>query len=209
MADDFLDCNIQMTTLTTPRLHLEPFKNSHFEELYYLNSDINVMRYITGRKVTIDETLSHIDLVQKNWKELGFSSWCIFELETGEFIGSCGVQHIEFNPENSVEIGWRLKTSKWGQGFATEAANCMMQFVFAQTDVETLYAICHQENKQSERVMQRLGMDYQGVESWYGLETNVYKIVKTQFLRNQYAHFGVLHRPTQFSPTQTHIIQFI
>jgi len=178
-----------MTLLTTQRLRLEPFNDRHFEELYYLNNDMEVMRYITGRKVSIDETLEHIELVKRNWKELGFSSWSIFLEGTNEFIGSCGVQHIEFNRENPLEIGWRLKLSKWGQGYATEAAQCMMQFVYDNVNVDSLYAICHQENKRSEGVMQRLGMLYNGIEKWYGLETNVYKMTRDRY-KSQFMDIG-------------------
>jgi ribosomal-protein-alanine N-acetyltransferase len=179
-----------MTILTTQRLRLEPFNDRHFEELYYLNNDMQVMRYITGRKVSIDETLEHIALVKKNWAELGFSSWSIFLSDTNEFIGSGGIQHIEFNRENPIEMGWRLKTSKWGHGYATEAAQRMMQYAFDQVDVDTLYAICHQENKRSEGVMKRIGMHFQGIEQWYGLDTNVYRMTREYFDRRQFNTIG-------------------
>jgi ribosomal-protein-alanine N-acetyltransferase len=173
-----------MAILTTPRLRLEPFKNSHLEELYYLNSDYEVMQYITGRSVTLEETLEHMDLVKKNWAELGFSSWSIFDKETNEFVGTGGIQHIEFNPDNPIEIGWRLKKNKRRQGFATEAARHMMQFIFDTTDLACLHALCHQENTPSERVMQRLNMEYFGIEPWYGLELFVYKMTRERYEKN-------------------------
>ena len=174
-----------MTIIITPRLRLEPFKNSHLEELYYLNSDFRVMRYITGRTVSLDETIEHMELVKKNWAELGFSSWSFIEKETNEFIGTGGIQHIEFNSKNPLEIGWRLKTSKWHRGFATEAAKYMMQFIFDTVDIQCLYALCHRENELSERVMQRLGMSYGGVEQWYNLDVSVYKMTREWYEKNQ------------------------
>jgi RimJ/RimL family protein N-acetyltransferase len=167
-----------MTILTTERLRLEPFKNSHFEELYYLNSDIKVMQYITGRIVTLEETIEHMELVKKNWANLGFSSWSIIDKETNEFVGTGGIQHIEFNPENPLEIGWRLKTSKWKRGYASEAALAMTKFIFETADIVNLYALCHQENTPSERVMRRIGMRYHGIQRWYNLDVSVYKLTK-------------------------------
>jgi len=167
-----------MTILTTERLRLEPFKNSHFEELYYLNSDIKVMQYITGRVVTLEETIEHMELVKKNWANLGFSSWSIIDKETNEFVGTGGIQHIEFNPENPLEIGWRLKTSKWKRGYASEAALAMTKFIFETADIVNLYALCHQENTSSERVMRRIGMRYHGIQRWYNLDVSVYKLTK-------------------------------
>lgn len=174
-----------MTTLTTARLRLEPFKNSHFEELYYLNSDMKVMQYITGRPVSLEETIEHMELVKKNWTNLGFSSWSFIDKETNEFVGTGGIQHIEFNPEHPLEIGWRLKPSKWKLGFASEAAHAMTQFIFDTVNIDELYALCHQENKSSERVMQRLGMQYHGISHWYGLDVFVYKMSRESFKEKQ------------------------
>ena len=175
-----------MSTIITPRLRLEPFKNSHFEELYGLNSDAEVMQYITGRAVTLDETIDHLELVKKQWKELGFSSWSFIERSTDEFVGTGGIQHIEFNPDNPLEIGWRLKLEKRGQGYATEAARYMAQFIFERLDIDCLYALCHQENTQSARVMQRLGMAYCGIEQWYNLDVSVYKLQREQCQQAQF-----------------------
>ena len=176
-----------MTILTTTRLRLEPFKNSHFEELYYLNSDIKVMQYITGRTVSLEETIEHVELVKKNWAKLGFSSWSFIDKETGNFVGTGGIQHIEFNHENPLEIGWRLKPSMWKRGYAAEAALAMMNFIYGKVHIDTLYALCHQDNKASERVMQRIGMRYSGIERWYGLDVSVYKMTREAHLVNQVA----------------------
>jgi len=176
-----------MAILTTSRLRLEPFKKSHFEELYYLNSDFTVMKYITGRSVTLEETIEHMDLVKKNWLNLGFSSWAIIEKETNEFIGTGGVQHIEFNPDNPLEVGWRLKPSKWKQGFASEAAQAMIEFMFDEIGINDLYALCHQENTASERVMQRVGMQYKGIAHWYKLDVQVYNMSRACYEGNQSA----------------------
>ena len=175
-----------MTTLITPRLRLEPFKNSDLEELYYLNRDLQVMQYITGRQITLEETLEHMELVKKNWLNLGFSSWCFFERSSNEFVGTGGIQHISFNLDNPIEIGWRLKPMKWGNGYATEAARHMTQFIFETTDIENLHALCHQDNKLSERVMQRLGMKHVGIEHWYEIDVSVYKMTRECY-QNQFS----------------------
>lgn len=95
-----------MSILTTQRLRLEPCTDIHIEELDKLNSDIDVMRYITGVPITLEETKAHVEFVKGLWKNYGYSSWSIIEVETGKLIGTGGVQHLEFNPENPLEIGW-------------------------------------------------------------------------------------------------------
>lgn len=176
-----------MTILTTERLRLEPCNETHIEQLDKLNGDIEVMRYITGVAITLDETKAHIELVKELWKNCGFSSWSIIELKTGKLVGTGGIQHMEFNPDNPLEIGWRLLPSKWGQGFATEAARCMIEFAFETLGVEALRAVCHQDNVSSVKVMQRLGMQYLGIERWYNLDTFAYCITKEHYFLNRNA----------------------
>lgn len=168
--------------LTSDRLRLEPLAMAHFEQLYYLNSDMQVMRYISGRKISVDETLDYIDHIGQNWRELGFSAWAILSLADNQFVGCCGIQHIEFNRENPVEFGWRLKQNRWGQGFATEAATMMLRFAHAHTDIAALHAVCHPENIPSIRVTQRLSMQSIGMQKWYGLDTQVFRLDRPQFL---------------------------
>ena len=184
-----------MSTILTPRLRLEPFKNSHFEELYGLNSDAEVMQYITGRAVSLDETIDHLEMVKKQWKDLGFSSWSFFDRCTDAFVGTGGIQHIEFNPNNPLEMGWRLKADQRGHGYATEAARHMAHFIFELLNIDALYALCHQDNTRSERVMQRLGMEYCGIERWYNLDVSVYRLDREhcqqpQFLAGASADFA-------------------
>ncbi len=172
-----------MTILTTDRLRLEPCSETHLKELDELNSSLEVMRYITGTPVSLEDTKAHLELVKYLWQNVGFSSWSIFELATNKFIGTAGIQHIEFNPENPIEFGWRLIPAKWGNGFATEAAQRMLQFAFETIGLESLRAVCHQENLKSAKVMQRLGMQYRGVEHWYNLDTFAYWMTKEQYFR--------------------------
>lgn len=174
-----------MTILTTPRLRLEPCTDIHIEELDKLNSDFEVMRYITGVPITLEETKAHVEFVKELWKNYGYASWSIIEIKTGKLIGTGGVQHLEFNPENPLEIGWRLIPSKWGQGFATEAARRMLRFAFEKIGIKTLRAVCHQENTSSVKVMRRLGMQYHGIERWYNLDTFAFGITKEQFFLSQ------------------------
>jgi [ribosomal protein S5]-alanine N-acetyltransferase len=60
------------------------------------------------------------------------------------------------------ELGWSLRRDLWGQGYATEAASAMMRFAFEQLGAHRLVAFCHSENAASVRVMQKLGMQYEG-----------------------------------------------
>lgn len=63
----------QMTILTTTRLRLEPFQDTHLAYLNALSSDPQVMRYLIGKPETIADTAAAITRVKLRWAEWGFS----------------------------------------------------------------------------------------------------------------------------------------
>lgn len=172
---------IHMTILTTQRLRLEPFNDSHLAGLNAVNRDPEVMRYITGKPETLENTAAAIARVKKRWAEWGFSWWSFIELDTEEIIGSGAIQYLGGNTANPLEIAWRLRQDKWRQGLASEAARRMAAFAFETVGGDSLCAVCHQENAGSARVMQRLGMQFQGIERWYDMDTSVYAMTRSDW----------------------------
>jgi RimJ/RimL family protein N-acetyltransferase len=61
-----------MTVLTTPRLRLEPITDAHLAGLHAMNSDPEVMRYITGKPETYEETRQVIERVKGRWRDIGY-----------------------------------------------------------------------------------------------------------------------------------------
>jgi RimJ/RimL family protein N-acetyltransferase len=170
-----------MSTLTTARLRLEPVNETHLEGLYALNSLPEVMRYITGKPDTREDTAAMIERIKQRWIEFGFSWWAFVEIESGAVIGMGCVQHLARDAANPLEIGWRLHPSYWHQGYASEAAKRMAAFAFDELQAPLLCAVCHHENKASATVMQRLGMAYQGEERWYDMDCSVYRITRDEW----------------------------
>ncbi|MDE2428832.1 MAG: GNAT family N-acetyltransferase [Burkholderiales bacterium] len=163
-----------MTILTTKRLRLEPITDAHFEGLFAMNSDPAVMRYITGKADTREDTQAMIERVKARWLEYGFSWWSFFERESNQLIGAGCIQYLGRDPANPLEIGWRLRQDKWRQGFASEAAEVMAAFAFDHLHADQLWAVCHPENAASAHVMQKLGMQFRGVQRWYDQDTATY-----------------------------------
>lgn len=172
-----------MTILTTQRLRLEPFNDLHLAGLLAVNRDPAVMRYITGKPQTAEDTQAVIARVKKRWTEWGFSWWSLIEQDSDELIGSGCIQYLGGDTANPLEIGWRLRRDKWGQGLASEAARRMAGFAFETIGGERLCAVCHQDNQRSARVMQRLGMRYQGIERWYEMDAAVYAMTRADWQR--------------------------
>lgn len=173
-----------MTTLTTPRLRLEPITEAHFEDLFALNSDPAVMRYITGMPDTRESTRLMMERIESRRVEFGHSWLAFIELATGEMIGAGAVQYLGRDRNNPLELAWRLRADKWGQGFASEAAHALAAYGFDTLGADKLCAVCHPENRNSSRVMERLGMHYKGDEIWYEMNTSIYEITRAEWLEH-------------------------
>jgi RimJ/RimL family protein N-acetyltransferase len=157
--------------LTTARLRLEPFDDSHLEGLNAINADSEVMRYLADRPETRQETLAVIERVKARWVEWGFSWWIFIERQSGEIVGAGCIQYLGKDPTNHLEIGWRVRRDKWRQGFAFEAAERMAAFAFETLETNLLCAVCHPENVASVAVMKKLGMRFRGIEDGMALMT--------------------------------------
>jgi RimJ/RimL family protein N-acetyltransferase len=168
-----------MTILHTTRLRLEPFDDAHFEGLQAMNRLPEVMRYISGRPETPEETLAGIARVKARWADWGYSWWAFIHRETGRVAGAGCIQHLRAEADlpsdfallraNPLEIGWRLHPDFWRQGLASEAAQVMAGFAFGPLQAAELLAVRDPDNLGSGRVMDGLGMVYRGLERWYGL----------------------------------------
>lgn len=171
-----------MTILDTERLSLVPFTDDHLDGLSAMNSDREVMRYISGRPETRDETVVFVERVKQRWIEFGYSWWSFIEKDSGELIGAGALQNLRReataspDPSCPLEIGWRLRRDYWHMGMATEAAQAITGFAFDTVHADELYAVCHPDNVASIHVMQRLGMQYTGLQTWYGKTLATYQI---------------------------------
>lgn len=163
-----------MTILTSARLRLEPVCPGHYAGLRALNADPLVTRFIGGKPETPEDTLAMIGRVQDRWQTAGYSWWSFIEQATGELVGAGCIQHLGHDPANADEIGWRLRPDRWGRGYATEAARRMAAFAFDDLGAQLLAAICDPRNTDSARVMQRLGMQYRGEQTWNAQRVSVY-----------------------------------
>lgn len=170
-----------MTVLTTARMRLVPFQDDHLDGLNEMNADPDVMRFLSGPE-TREQTMAVIARVKSRWSELGYSWWSFIEHSTGELVGAGAIQNLRrvSAPEPDLtcplEIGWRLKRSRWGQGLASEAAQAMAGFAFDTLRADELYAVCHPDNLASAKVMQRLGMQHGGLQDWYGKPLTTYRV---------------------------------
>lgn len=182
-----------MTVLTTSRLRLEPIGDQHLQGLHAMNALPEVMQFISGQGETPEQTAAFVARVKRCWVAWGTSWWALIHLESGRVAGAGCIQHlrreaaIPDDPNtlraNPLEIGWRLHPDFWRQGLASEAATRMTAFAFEDLAAQELLAVRHPENLNSARVMDRLGMRYRGLETWYGRELATHVLGRDAWLR--------------------------
>lgn len=86
----------------------------------------------------------------------------ILDKDTQEFIGWCGLDHLDPAKENPV-LFYLLKASHWGKGLATEAARAVLGYGFGELALARVDGGAASENAASKRVMEKIGMRYLGL----------------------------------------------
>ena len=104
-------------------------------------------------------TKAYLANIDKGYKRGDYYDWGI-EFG-GKMIGTVGFTSFDFN-NNSAQIGYVINESYKGQGIATEAASAVIKFGFEYLNLERIYAKYIIGNDASRRVMQKLGMSYEG-----------------------------------------------
>jgi RimJ/RimL family protein N-acetyltransferase len=137
--------------LETARLRLRPITMDDVDLLVALDSDPEVMRYISGGAAGTRAETERI--VQRS---LGHR-WLGFERDTGELVGWFGIRP---STAKSRELGYRLRREMWGKGYATEGSRALIDVAFAQPGIELVRAETMAVNTRSRAVMQRCGLRY-------------------------------------------------
>jgi RimJ/RimL family protein N-acetyltransferase len=135
--------------LETERLTLRPITIDDVDLLVALDSDPEVMRYISGGKPTTRAEATRIVKMSLGHRWLGF-----YKI-TGEFIGWFGIRP---STAKSRELGYRLRREAWGKGLATEGSLALIAVAFTQPGVDRVRAETMTVNTASRAVMERCGL---------------------------------------------------
>lgn len=149
--------------LETERLILRQFTAEDVELLVQLDSDPEVMRYLTGGPPTPREVLEHDHIphyLQYHRESAGFGFWVALEKETGAFLGWFHFRPNEGDPADEPELGYRLVRSAWGKGYATEGSRAIIRKGFEEFGVRRVYATTMTVNTGSRRVMEKSGLSF-------------------------------------------------
>lgn len=149
--------------LETGRLVLRRFTEADADDLFDLDADPEVMRFITGgkptpRDVIRDETLPRFLRSYERFE--GFGVWAAIERSTDEFLGWFEFHPPEGRGPEEAELGYRLRRSSWGKGYATEGSRALIRKGFTELGVRRVVAETMVINAASRRVMEKAGLTY-------------------------------------------------
>ena len=176
-----------MVTLETPRLVLRRWREEDIAPLAAINGDADVMRWIgTGAVRSLQQTRASVEAWESEWEATGMGLFAVEVRETGELAGLTGLAVPQFLPEirPAIEVAWRFGKPYWGQGIATEAARAAVEFGLLDRGLAKIVAIVQVGNGASERVMQKISMQFERETSdpGSGRPVRVYEISRAAFL---------------------------
>lgn len=149
---------IRIDRIRTERLVLRRWRDGDRAAFHELNRDPDVMASI-GPPMSRAESDAFMNRIEQRFDAHGFGLWCV-ERE-GAAIGFTGFMVPWFR--DGVEIGWRIRSDRWGCGFATEAARACLRLGFTAPDegglgFDEVISFTASSNVRSRRVMEKLGM---------------------------------------------------
>jgi RimJ/RimL family protein N-acetyltransferase len=158
--------------LTTERLTLCWLTPADIDDLFALDSDPEVMRYLTGGKPSTRESIERT-LYDRYEREAGYGRWAARETATGTFIGWFALGRAEppgaaaqrpvpprAAPPHDAELGYRLRRDAWGKGYAVEGSQALLHKAFTELDTQRVWAGTMAVNTRSRRVMERIGLRF-------------------------------------------------
>lgn len=145
--------------LTTPRLQLSPFSLANTKELHELFSDPLTHTTGSGPFTSISQTEHWIRNRVTALQEHGLCMYALRERETNTLIGNCGMLKGR-TTYTEPEIGYIIRKTHQGHGFASEAAAAVIDECRA-AGIRRAWASIRPNNTPSRRIAERLGMRVQ------------------------------------------------
>jgi RimJ/RimL family protein N-acetyltransferase len=180
--------------LFTERLRLTPLVDDDFDLAVEMYTDPEVVKYVCD-PMTKAELRAEMPDVVKRGGNGGIGIWCISDRKTGEKLGDTYLLPMPIDeddtdfslvvmgqmPDADIEIGYFLKRSAWGHGYATEVCKRMLLFAFQELPLSEVVASVEDENVVSRKVLEKSGLTDRGRTRSYGKDSPIYRITRDEW----------------------------
>ncbi|MEZ8447659.1 GNAT family N-acetyltransferase [Vibrio splendidus] len=142
--------------IKTERLELRKFAQKDRSEVIKLLGNADFMAFSPTGAMTPEQADMRFEELVSTFQNKGIGKFCVVERTTGELVGYCGIESFNYKGESVVELGYRLKVSARGKGYAFEASSAVLSFV-SQIGYTKILALTEPENMPSQHILLKLG----------------------------------------------------
>lgn len=144
---------------SSERLGFRNWMESDIVKMAEINAKPEVMEFFPNIQ-TYENTVAFVERMQQLFASTGFCYFAVDTLDDKELIGFIGLAEQDFKSEFTpfIDIGWRLDTTAWNKGYATEGAKACLKYGFSILKLEKIYSFTPSINIKSEQVMKKIGM---------------------------------------------------
>ena len=153
-----------MPRLMSARLDLRALRVGDAEDMFEYASREDVTEYLLwSPHKNLQATRDYLKYVENRYAVGDFYDWAVIEAKSGKMIGTCGFARIDAANEVG-ELGYVINPDYRGMGYATEACSEVIRFGFERLGLHRIEARFMEGNGASLRVMEKLGMRFEGFE---------------------------------------------
>lgn len=159
----------------TERLRLRFLEETDARPFMEIHQDPEVIRNVLlGTPGDITLAWRNVAMMIGHWQLRGYGYWTVVEKASEDVIGRVGLWSPEGWP--GVELGWVIRRSRWGHGFATEAARAALDWAWRATAVERVISMIQPDNVRSIRVAEKIGARFERAHEIMDREVLVYAV---------------------------------
>ena len=147
---------------TSERLGFRKWKLTDIDDMHQINSDEKVMEFFPAFP-TKEQTADFVKRMISQFENKGYCYFAVDKLDDSRFIGFIGLSDQTYNADFTpcVDIGWRIKSSEWNNGYATEGALKCLDYALNELKLEKIYSVAPKVNIKSEYIMTKIGLKKQ------------------------------------------------
>ena len=149
--------------IRTKRLLIREFRPSDRQTLLAFVRDPDQIKHMLLFLDTEEQLDAFLSIIIEGASAEPRLEWhfAVEDAATGNYLGSCCLM-VERSSPSSAELGYWFLREAWGQGYATESSAAMLELGFHRLGFHRVLGKCHTQNAASAKVMEKLGMTYEG-----------------------------------------------
>jgi RimJ/RimL family protein N-acetyltransferase len=150
---------INTMKITTQRLILREYEQDDWPAVLAYQSDPRYLRFYPWTGRTPEEAREFVGMFLNQQAEQPRRKFqlAVTLKSNHKLIGNCGIR-MKTPDSHQGDIGYEFSPNYWGQGYATESVQAMVNFGFTQLGLHRIWSWCIADNRGSARVLEKLGM---------------------------------------------------